>query len=92
MFVRAYPQDILGAQLIKRNAELQRLHERIKIEESVLRKGEQQYRERVAAINALKRQARTGAVSPQTLLGGHPVIVGTSSSSPQNFVQLRTRS
>ncbi|CAE8635587.1 unnamed protein product, partial [Polarella glacialis] len=46
-------RNILGAQLIKRNEELSLLHEKIKIQESTLLKGEAQYKLR---LEDLKRQ------------------------------------
>merc|ERR1719498_179925 len=51
-------RDILGAQLIRRNEELALLYERIKIQQSTLQKGEIQYKERIAEINALRAEIR----------------------------------
>ena len=47
-------RDILGSQLIRRNDELALLYEKLKIMHSTLRKGEEQYRERVQDIRILK--------------------------------------
>merc|ERR1711934_449469 len=47
-------RDILGTQLIRRNDELALLYEKIKIQQSTLKKGEVQYRERIEDISILK--------------------------------------
>ena len=47
-------RDILGTQLIRRNDELALLYEKIKIQQSTLRKGEAQYGERLQDIRILK--------------------------------------
>ena len=47
-------RDILGMQLIKRNDELSQLYEKIKIQESTLKKGETQYRHRLEDIKKQK--------------------------------------
>merc|ERR1711934_1119827 len=47
-------RDILGTQLIRRNEELALLYEKIKIQESTLKKGEIQYRNRLEEIKAQK--------------------------------------
>jgi len=47
-------RDILGTQLIRRNDELALLYEKIKIQQSTLKKGEVQYRERIEDIRILK--------------------------------------
>ncbi|GBG34684.1 Cilia- and flagella-associated protein 58 [Hondaea fermentalgiana] len=47
-------RDILGTQLIRRNDELALLYEKIKIQQSTLRNGETQYRERLHDIRVLK--------------------------------------
>jgi DNA repair exonuclease SbcCD ATPase subunit len=47
-------RDILGAQLIRRNDELALLYEKIRIQQSTLQKGEQQYRDRLSDIRSLK--------------------------------------
>ncbi|KAK2953721.1 putative Cilia- and flagella-associated protein 58 [Blattamonas nauphoetae] len=47
-------RDILGAQLIRRNDELNLLYEKIKIQQSTLSKGEVQYNERLEDIRLLK--------------------------------------
>lgn len=46
-------RDILGAQLIKRNDELAHLYEKIRIQQSSLRKGESQYNARLRDIQHL---------------------------------------
>jgi|UniRef100_A0A7S4GFA4 chromosome segregation ATPase len=46
-------RDILGAQLIKRNDELAQLYEKIRIQQSMLNKGELQYRDRLLDIRNL---------------------------------------
>jgi chromosome segregation ATPase len=51
-------RDILGTQLIRRNEELSLLYEKIRIQQSNLQKGEQQYKVRVKDIRALKRRIR----------------------------------
>ena len=40
-------RDILGTQLIRRNDELALLYEKVKIQDSTLRKGEAQYQQRL---------------------------------------------
>jgi len=47
-------RDILGTQLIRRNDELALLYEKIKIQQSTLRKGEAQFSDRVQDIRLLK--------------------------------------
>jgi len=47
-------RDILGTQLIRRNAEAQLLYEKIKINHSTLAKGEAQYREKLGDIEQMK--------------------------------------
>ena len=47
-------RDILGTQLIRRNDELALLYEKIKIQQSTLRKGEGSYTERLQDIRILK--------------------------------------
>jgi len=47
-------RDILGTQLIRRNDELALLYEKIKIQQSTLRNGETQYKERVEDIRIMK--------------------------------------
>jgi len=51
-------RDILGAQLIRRNEELAWLYEKIKIQQSTLKKGEIQYKERVLEVNMLRAEIR----------------------------------
>ena len=47
-------RDILGTQLIRRSEELKGLFEKIKLQQSTLKKGEIQYRERVNDVGALR--------------------------------------
>lgn len=47
-------RDILGTQLIRRNDELSLLYEKIKIQQSILNKGQTQYRDRVNELRILK--------------------------------------
>merc|ERR1712070_1034456 len=47
-------RDILGTQLIRRNDELALLYEKLKIQQSTLRKGEAQYQERIQDMRILK--------------------------------------
>ncbi|GMH58573.1 hypothetical protein TL16_g02641 [Triparma laevis f. inornata] len=47
-------RDILGTQLIRRNDELALLYEKLKIQQSTLRKGEAQYAQRVEDIRIMK--------------------------------------
>jgi len=47
-------RNILGTQLIRRNEELALLYEKIKIQESTLKKGERQYRHRLEEIKKQK--------------------------------------
>ena len=47
-------RDILGTQLIRRNDELALLYEKLKIQQSTLRKGEAQYQERLQDIRVLR--------------------------------------
>ena len=49
-------RDILGTQLIRRNEELELLYEKIKIQQSTLKKGEVQYREKLNTIENLKER------------------------------------
>eukprot|EP00792_Barthelona_sp_PAP020_P007034 TRINITY_DN3097_c1_g1_i1.p1 TRINITY_DN3097_c1_g1~~TRINITY_DN3097_c1_g1_i1.p1 ORF type:complete len:907 (+),score=264.66 TRINITY_DN3097_c1_g1_i1:53-2722(+) len=48
-------RDILGTQLIRRNDELALLYEKIKIQQSILAKGEVQYQQRVKDIVSLRK-------------------------------------
>eukprot|EP01060_Flectonema_neradi_P001118 TRINITY_DN10670_c0_g1_i1.p1 TRINITY_DN10670_c0_g1~~TRINITY_DN10670_c0_g1_i1.p1 ORF type:complete len:774 (+),score=182.79 TRINITY_DN10670_c0_g1_i1:475-2796(+) len=50
-------RDILGAQLIKRNDELSRLYERIRIQQSTMNKGDIQYRDRMLELRQLKEKS-----------------------------------
>lgn len=47
-------RDILGTQLIRRNEELELLYEKIKIQQSTLKKGEVQYQDKLSMIENLK--------------------------------------
>ncbi|KAM8806102.1 cilia- and flagella-associated protein 58 [Eudromia elegans] len=51
-------RDILGSQLVRRNDELALLYEKIKIQQSILNKGEIQYRQRVEDIRLLKLEIK----------------------------------
>lgn len=51
-------RDILGSQLVRRNDELALLYEKIKIQQSILNKGEMQYRQRVEDIRLLKLEIK----------------------------------
>ncbi|XP_041123784.1 cilia- and flagella-associated protein 58 [Polyodon spathula] len=51
-------RDILGTQLVRRNDELALLYERIKIQQSMLNKGEVQYNQRVEDIRLLKLEIK----------------------------------
>lgn len=51
-------RDILGTQLVRRNDELALLYERIKIQQSMLNKGEIQYNQRVEDIRLLKLEIK----------------------------------
>ncbi|XP_043911882.1 cilia- and flagella-associated protein 58 [Protopterus annectens] len=51
-------RDILGTQLVRRNDELALLYEKIKIQQSILNKGETQYRQRVEDIRLLKLEIK----------------------------------
>ncbi|GMH70981.1 hypothetical protein TrST_g2385 [Triparma strigata] len=48
-------RDILGNQLIKRNQELTKLYEKVKVQRSVLHHGELQYQDRIAEINHMTK-------------------------------------
>ena len=48
-------RDILGNQLIKRNEELTKLYEKVKVQRSVLHHGELQYQDRIAETNHLTK-------------------------------------
>ncbi|XP_065602670.1 cilia- and flagella-associated protein 58 [Cyrtonyx montezumae] len=49
---------VLGSQLVRRNDEVALLYEKIKIQQSILNKGETQYRERMEDIRLLKLEIR----------------------------------
>ncbi|KAK7110498.1 cilia- and flagella-associated protein 58-like [Littorina saxatilis] len=51
-------RDILGTQLVRRNDELALLYEKIKIQHSVLNKGEVQYNQRLEDIRVLKLEIK----------------------------------
>ncbi|CAH8481840.1 unnamed protein product [Dicrocoelium dendriticum] len=51
-------RDVLGNQLVRRNDELALLYEKIRIEQSILHKGEQQYNKRLSDLNLLKQEVR----------------------------------
>eukprot|EP00669_Euglena_mutabilis_P010961 TRINITY_DN5651_c0_g1_i1.p1 TRINITY_DN5651_c0_g1~~TRINITY_DN5651_c0_g1_i1.p1 ORF type:complete len:429 (+),score=148.53 TRINITY_DN5651_c0_g1_i1:570-1856(+) len=51
-------REVLSAQLLRRNEELALLHEKIRIQQSVLSKGETQYQERVADVRTLRLTLR----------------------------------
>lgn len=51
-------RDILGTQLVRRNDELALLYEKIKIQQSVLNKGEVQYTHRLEDIRVLKLEIK----------------------------------
>ncbi|KAK0049011.1 cilia- and flagella-associated protein 58-like [Biomphalaria glabrata] len=51
-------RDILGTQLVRRNDELALLYEKIKIQQSVLNKGEVQYNQRIEDIRILKLEIK----------------------------------
>ncbi|KAM4702756.1 cilia- and flagella-associated protein 58 [Rhinophrynus dorsalis] len=51
-------RDILGTQLVRRNDELALLYEKIKIQQSILNKGETQYKQRVEDIRLLKLEIK----------------------------------
>ncbi|XP_072280404.1 cilia- and flagella-associated protein 58 [Pyxicephalus adspersus] len=52
-------RDVLGTQLVRRNDELALLYEKIKILQSILNKGESQYKQRVEDIRLLKLEIKT---------------------------------
>mmetsp|Transcript_49665 Transcript_49665/g.88748 ORF Transcript_49665/g.88748 Transcript_49665/m.88748 type:complete len:980 (-) Transcript_49665:310-3249(-) len=60
-------RDILGAQLIKRNDELAQLYEKIRIQQSMLNKGELQYRDRLLDIRNLSTKIRQLTVELQNV-------------------------
>ncbi|PAA46952.1 hypothetical protein BOX15_Mlig023212g2 [Macrostomum lignano] len=51
-------RDILGTQLVRRNDELALLYEKIKIQQSLLNKGEVQYNQRLEDIRVLKLEIK----------------------------------
>eukprot|EP00913_Durusdinium_trenchii_P007448 g7002.t1 len=55
---RSHEDNILGAQLIRRNEELALLYEKIKIQQSTLQKGEIQYQDRLKEVAKLRAEIR----------------------------------
>ncbi|KFZ54081.1 Coiled-coil domain-containing protein 147, partial [Podiceps cristatus] len=53
-----HERDILGSQLVRRNDEVALLYEKIKIQQSILNKGETQYRQRMEDIRLLKLEIK----------------------------------
>ncbi|XP_075204350.1 cilia- and flagella-associated protein 58 isoform X2 [Anomaloglossus baeobatrachus] len=51
-------RDMLGTQLVRRNDELALLYEKIKIQQSILNKGESQYKQRVEDVRLLKLEIK----------------------------------
>ncbi|XP_042719486.1 cilia- and flagella-associated protein 58 [Lagopus leucura] len=51
-------RDVLGSQLVRRNDEVALLYEKIKIQQSILNKGETQYRQRMEDLRLLKLEIR----------------------------------
>lgn len=51
-------RDILGTHLVRRNDELALLYEKIKIQQSILNKGEIQYNQRMEANRLLKLEIK----------------------------------
>ncbi|NXQ88175.1 CFA58 protein, partial [Nyctibius grandis] len=51
-------RDTLGSQLVRRNDEVALLYEKIKIQQSILNKGETQYRQRMEDIRLLKLEIK----------------------------------
>ncbi|VDP91161.1 unnamed protein product, partial [Echinostoma caproni] len=51
-------RDVLGSQLVRRNDELALLYEKIRIQQSVLCKGEKQFNDRLRDLNLLKQEVR----------------------------------
>ncbi|KFQ35944.1 Coiled-coil domain-containing protein 147, partial [Mesitornis unicolor] len=51
-------RDVLGSQLVRRNDELALLYEKIKIQQSILNKGENQYRQKMEDIRLLKLEIK----------------------------------
>lgn len=51
-------RDLLGTQLVRRNDELALLYEKIRIQQSILSKGECQYNQRLNDLNLLKQEVR----------------------------------
>lgn len=63
-------RDILGAQLIRQNDELALLHEKVKIQENTLQKGEQQYLARLEDMQLLKLKIQDTQRKLDTVKGG----------------------
>ncbi|KFZ58598.1 Coiled-coil domain-containing protein 147, partial [Antrostomus carolinensis] len=53
-----HERDILGSQLVRRNDEVALLYEKIKIQQSILNKGETQYQQRIEDIRLLKMEIK----------------------------------
>ncbi|KAL8587018.1 hypothetical protein ACOMHN_023408 [Nucella lapillus] len=51
-------RDILGTQLVRRNDELSLLYEKVKLQDNMLRRGEQQYNQRIQDLRLLKMEIR----------------------------------
>ncbi|KAG5446493.1 Cilia- and flagella-associated protein 58 [Clonorchis sinensis] len=51
-------RDVLGSQLVRRNDELALLYEKIRIQQSLLNKGEREYNQRLRELNLLKEEVR----------------------------------
>ncbi|OON14691.1 hypothetical protein X801_09516 [Opisthorchis viverrini] len=51
-------RDVLGSQLVRRNDELALLYEKIRIQQSLLDKGEREYNQRLRELNLLKEEVR----------------------------------
>ncbi|TGZ62126.1 hypothetical protein CRM22_007607 [Opisthorchis felineus] len=51
-------RDVLGSQLVRRNDELALLYEKIRIQQSLIDKGEREYNQRLRDLNLLKEEVR----------------------------------
>jgi len=71
-------RDILGTQLIRRNDELALLYEKIRIQQSTLNKGEEQYRSRLLDVRRLKLEMNN--VRAQHNTAQHSFTATTSST------------
>jgi len=63
-------RDVLGAQLICQNDELALLHEKVKIQDNTLQKGEQQYQARLEDMQLLKLKVQDARHELDVLKGG----------------------